>query len=211
MLWASFERHLLVFHNHLVSNARGRLLTHYLPMFLIIIYLTVFYTLVIFAHPCKKQFDFNLPLCGQPCFIKDSFISNYDLFVHSWLPTFFIAILSLSLAIRVINRRRSFLHQSMQWRKYRRMILQLLSISCLYLICMGPYTMIQVIDLFVGLSEAATYIKDIYLFYVYWLLTLLLPYVCVGCLPEITNDMKKKMTRWINRQNSIAPTVSIIR
>jgi hypothetical protein len=205
MLWASFERHLLVFHSHLVGNARARFFTHYLPLFVIIIYLTLFYIVVIFAHPCHKHFDFTLPLCGQPCFTEDSVISLYDLLVHSWLPTFFIVLLSAGLVIRVVNRRGSLLRQNIPWRKHRRMILQLLSISCLYLICMGPYTLIQVIDLLVGLSEAATYVKNFYLFYVYWLLTLLLPYVCIGCLPEVTNKVKKQVKRWINRKNFIAP------
>jgi hypothetical protein len=205
MLWASFERHLLVFHNHLVSSSRGRFFSHYLPLFLIVIYLTVFYIVVIFAYPCQNHFDFYLPLCGQPCFIDTSILSLYDLFVHSWLPTFFIAILSAGLVIRVVNQKRTLLHQNVPWRKHRRMILQLLSISCLYLICMGPYTLIQVINLLIGLSKTAAYIKDVYLFYVYWLLTLLLPYVCIGCLPEVTNKVKRQINSWIKRKNSVAP------
>ncbi|CAF3784076.1 unnamed protein product [Adineta steineri] len=191
MLWASFERHILVFHSRFVSTTRGRLFIHYLPLFLIIIYLILFYTIVILIYPCKRNFDFELPLCGQPCFTDYSILSLYDLFIHSWLPTFFIAILSVSLVVRVINRKRTLLQQDIPWRKHRRMILQLLSISCLYLICMGPYTLIQVIDLLVGLPDGAEYIKNVYFFYVYWLLTLLLPYTCIGCLPEVRHTGNK--------------------
>src|SRR5690606_19514091 len=50
MLWASFERHLLVFHNHLINTSRSRFFTHYLPLLLIVIYLTLFYTIVIFFY-----------------------------------------------------------------------------------------------------------------------------------------------------------------
>jgi hypothetical protein len=205
MLWASFERHLLVFHCHLINSARGRLFTHYLPLFSIVIYLILFYTAVIFRYPCQHQFDFTLPLCGQPCFADHPTISLYDLLAHSWLPTLFIALFSAGLIVRVINQKRTLLHQNISWRKHRRMILQLLSISFLYLICMGPYTLIQAIGLFTKLSKSTKYLKDVYLFYVYWLLTLLLPYVCIGCLPEVTSKVKKQVKSWMNAKNSIAP------
>lgn len=205
MLWASIERHLLVFHGHLMSTARGRFLFHYAPLLLIIVYVSVFYIVVIFVHPCEKHFHFDAPLCGSPCFTKDSIISLFDLFVHSWLPTFCIAILSASLAVRVINRRRAALGKDVSWRKHRRMIVQLLSISGLYLICLGPYTLVQVYDLLFGLSETADYIKNVYLFYVYWLLTLLLPYACIGCLPEVTNKLKRQVRNWLNQTNAVTP------
>ncbi|UJR08446.1 hypothetical protein I4U23_012716 [Adineta vaga] len=187
MLWTSFERHILVFHSHLINTSKRRFLIHYLPLFLI------------------QHFHFDLPLCGQPCFTEDSIISLYDLFVHSWLPALFSALFSLCLVIRVIKRKRPILHRDNVWRKHRRMILQLLSISALYFICMGPYTFIQVIDLLVGLSSTLAYVKNVYLFYVYWLLTLLLPYVCIGCLPEVTNKIKRQAKSWMNRKNLIVP------
>ncbi|CAF1338538.1 unnamed protein product [Adineta ricciae] len=206
MLWASFERHILVFHGYLVSTSRGRLLIHYLPLLFIVFYLIFFYIIVIFFHSCEKQFDFTSPLCGQPCFTQYPVISLYDLFAHSWLPTFFITLFSVALVIRVINRKRPVARQDIPWRKHRRMILQLLSISTLYFSCMGPYTLIQVIDSLIGLPSTAAYIKNVYLFYVYWLLTLLLPYVCIGCLPEVTNKIRRQVKNWNNRENMIMPT-----
>ena len=205
MLWASFERHLLVFHSHLFSNQRTRFFLHYFPLAFIVLYLLLFYTILIFAYSCDSKFDFSKPLCGSPCFTDHSLLSLYDLLVHSWIPTLFIALFSVGLVLRVLYQKRLFLRQHGQWRKYRRMILQLLSISFVYLICMGPYTLVQIIDLLAGLSPLMTYVENVYLFYVYWLLMLLLPFVCIGCVPELTNKLNRQLKKWICRTNTVMP------
>ncbi len=48
LLWASIERYILVFHGNILNTAKRRLYIHYLPFLAIIVYLTLFYTIVIF-------------------------------------------------------------------------------------------------------------------------------------------------------------------
>lgn len=209
MMWASFERHLFVFHNHLFGNARRRFLYHYLPLVSINVYLILFYIVAVFLHPCQKTFHFTLPLCGQPCFTDDSIFSLYDLFVHSWLPIVLIVVFSLGLILRVLYPKVVLRQQQVQWRRYRRMVLQLCAISSLYMIIVGPYCLMEVLDLLFGLPERVMYVKSIHLFYLYWLLTLLLPFVCLGCLPEVTNRFRQQVKRWIHQHNAVLPVGSI--
>ena len=48
LAWASFERHILIFHSHLIVTTRRRILLHYLPLIGILIYLAAFYTYAIY-------------------------------------------------------------------------------------------------------------------------------------------------------------------
>ena len=210
MMWASFERHLFVFHSHLYGNSRRRFLYHYLPLVVINVYLILFYLVVVFMYPCENTFDFTIPLCGQPCFTEDSALSLYDLLVHSWLPVMLIVLFSLGLILRVLYPKLVWRQQHVQWRRYRRMVLQLCSIASLYMIVVGPYCVLQVINLLVELPTAVIYVKDTHLFYVYWLLTLLLPFVCLGCLPEVTHRFHQQVKRWMHRRHCVVPVGSLV-
>ena len=65
LAWASIERHLLIFHSHLMSTPRKRFLYHYLPPALLVLYMMVFYALVIFLSPCENLYDFDSESCGS--------------------------------------------------------------------------------------------------------------------------------------------------
>ena len=60
MAWGSVERHVLVFHNSLMSTRRKRQIYHLLPMFLVSIYPLIFYFVVIFLNSCENQWDFSM-------------------------------------------------------------------------------------------------------------------------------------------------------
>ncbi|CAF4949538.1 unnamed protein product [Rotaria sp. Silwood1] len=51
MAWASFERHILIFHNQLVTTRRKRIFAHYLPITIIIIYCPLYYLIVMGFPP----------------------------------------------------------------------------------------------------------------------------------------------------------------
>jgi hypothetical protein len=207
MMWASFERHLLVFHNHLFANRRRLLFNHYLPLLFLLVYVSLFYIVTIFFHPCPTNFDFASPICGHPCFTDDKILSLYDLLAHGWLPILFIVLLSTGLILRVLYPKRTLIRQPIKWRRYRRMILQMCLISSVYLVFIGPYALAEIINLFVGLSDTAIYIKEVYLFYMYWLLTLFLPFVCLKSLPEVTKQLHRHIARCLVKRCTIMPMI----
>ncbi|CAF1590814.1 unnamed protein product [Rotaria magnacalcarata] len=106
MLWASIERHLLIFHAHIFTTPKQRFYFHYLPPITSVVYLLLFYAGAIFIYPCEQQFDFSQPMCGYPCYTTYISISYYDLFAHTWIPEFCGILLDIGLVMRAAFRKR---------------------------------------------------------------------------------------------------------
>jgi hypothetical protein len=210
-LWASIERHLLIFHAYLYTTAKRRFFFHYLPLIAMIVYLILFYTVAIFIYPCEVQFDFTLPLCGYPCYTTHADISLYDVLAHTCIPLVLDIFLDISLVMRAYFRKRVGLQQQQraQWRKYRKMIFQLLLVSSLYSLFQIPYIVVVCIQLFITLSDLANYLQNVYFYYFFWLLTLVLPFACVGCLPEVVNKVKNSLMRRMRHNNVVIPTTTV--
>ncbi len=107
LAWASFERHILIFHSNLIATKRRVILIHYLPLIFISLYLSIFYVYIIFFPPCKNEYDFISPVCAaNPCFLSVPLLAIWSLVVHSVTATFLIAILNVSLLIRIASHSR---------------------------------------------------------------------------------------------------------
>ena len=210
MFLISIERYLFVFRVNFYLTANHRLFFHYIPLMTIIVYLIFFYIVAIFIYPCDHQFDFTQPLCGLPCYTKHANISLYDLIVHTWIPLFGEITITISLVFRTVYRKRVGLQQQgLQWRRHRKMIIQLLLISSLYSSCQFPFASILFIQLFINLSSLAVYLEIVYFYYLFWLLTLLLPFACMGCFPEIMRKFKNTFIRQVRRNHTITPAAIV--
>ncbi|UJR16850.1 hypothetical protein I4U23_003749 [Adineta vaga] len=210
MFWTSIERHFLIFHAHFYLTAKHRLLFHYLPFIIIIIYLILFYLAVIFIYPCTVQFDFSQPLCGFPCYTTYAIISFYDVFAHTYCPIFLDVLLDIILIIRVFCRKRVGLQQHQQqqrreWRKNCKMIFHLLLLTSVYLLLQIPFAVIIMLQTLIYLPEWAIRMQTVYFYYFFWLLTLLLPFVCVLCLPEVTKKLKNSLQQRVRRHHTVIP------
>ena len=164
LLWTSIERYLFIFHGNIFNTSKRRFYFHYFPLILIIIYLTIFYTIVIFFIRCD-QFYFDIVLCGLPCYTSRLIISLYDNFLHNWIPLIVNVYLNLLLSIRVFIRPRVGLQQNAQRRKHRRMVFQLLMISILHILCVLPYGLIIFVQVVINLPEFGLYIQNVYFGY----------------------------------------------
>ena len=199
----SMERFLLILYSYLYGTARRRFIFHYLPIIILIIYITIFYTAAILMNSCELNFNFGQPLCGFPCYTMTTSISLYDTIVHSWLPLFGSTFVDVYLVIQVVHRRQTIQRQRAQWRKYRKMLIQLIVISSLYLTLQIPFYTTLSIRLFTVLPDSVLYIFVNYIYYFFWLLTLLLPFVCIGSIPEIVGKLKHLVTRHMGRQTTM--------
>ncbi len=141
--WASIELDILIFHNNCVSTKKKRFLFDYLPFITLIVYCITYY-LVFILFPFCEEFILLSPFNGVPisCVLFDPTFSRYDSISNQFLPTFLIISLSLGLFLCVIWQK-SRLNRSIEWRKQRKMTIQLLSISTLYFIFLGPRTLFQ--------------------------------------------------------------------
>jgi hypothetical protein len=115
-----------------------------------------------------------------------------------------IACINMSLIERVIRQKKRQ-HVVAYWRKHRRMILQMVSISMLYFLVWTPFISIGVIRT-LWLPTFATRLYEEVFGDVLSLDCLLVPYFYVSL---IANIMKKPWIRWKMRQNTSTAVVPI--
>src|SRR6202044_2614848 len=109
-----------------------------------IFYSIIYYTIVIFFPPCKHTFTYTLPVCAaSPCHLLHPILGLWEMGVHGCLSTILVEFFSIALLIRVIVQKHRR-HRRFQWKRYRKMIIQLLSISALYLLLNFPIMILSV-------------------------------------------------------------------
>ncbi|CAF1527111.1 unnamed protein product [Adineta ricciae] len=194
MAWASIERHILIFNDRSLTTKRGRFFAHYLPLILILSYIFIFYVYALFIFPCENTYSYDLPVCNAyPCYQDDPILGRWDFIGNNVLPAFLVAFFSITLLIRVI-RQKQRLNQAIQWRKHRKMTIQLLSISTLNVIFVLPLNLLAVAHL-CGLPEEYGAHVQQYLYFAGYLFIFLIPFVCLASISELCAEIKRKFSR----------------
>lgn len=190
LAWASIERHFLIFSSHFMSLRRNRIIYHYLPPMLLLVYTTIFYSAAIFAPLCQNRFDFHREECGSyPCFFQVRLLIVWDAFFHSVIPTLIIVICNVALIYRILVHKRR-LQQSIQWRKHRHMSIQLLTVTGVYLFLNFPLTIIMLVQLVAASEPQLGFGAQLYIFIITYSVTLSLP--CVVCLRSFSPDGRRR-------------------
>jgi len=180
LAWASFERHILIFYSNSVATKRRRILIHYLPLVSILVYFSIFFIYVILFPPCKNEYDFTISVCGAyPCYLTIQNLALWDTIVHGIIATFLVALFNIALFGRVLWQKR----RRLDWRRYKKMAFQLLSISALYLSINFPLMIIFIVQLG-GFPNWGVDVQR-YFYFLSILLQYLLPFVCLPYLSGI--------------------------
>jgi len=138
-----------------------------------------------------NTYDYTLPVCNSfPCYFDDPLLGIWDSVVNSIVPTIIITIFSVTLLIRVYLQKRR-LRQTNLWRKQRKMTVQLLSYSVLYLITNIPLNILFVAHLS-GLPDDVGVYVQLYFDYLCYFVILLFPFVCLGILSELRKKLQWK-------------------
>ncbi|CAF1356344.1 unnamed protein product [Adineta steineri] len=124
----------------------------------------------------------------------------WELLAHQVIPTLIIVIFSITLIVRALQQKQR-VNQRIQWRKYRKMTIQLLSISALYLAFNSPWVFILFASQY-GLPPNITRIYTFYGLYFRNYVIFLFPFVCFGSLSELRDEFKKKFL-WCRRQHRV--------
>ena len=103
--------------------------------------LFIFYIYGSFIYPCENQVDFVNNICYYGCQSRDSFLGMWQTNIHCIVPTICVLICNSTLLFRVY-RSKTRLQRSIDWRKYRIMIFQLVCIASLYLLFNLPFAII---------------------------------------------------------------------
>ena len=184
MSFACAERHWLVFRLYAMRRQRSRILYHYVPITLCMIYPWLFYFVFIFLYPCKSAYDYNELLCLIPCYFFTNTIANVDTFTNNWVPILAIPILSAALFIRFLFQKRRMQIEVFRWKRDRRMVIQLLSITLLYFFTWGPLQAATIYDnIFLG-GNAPSFVVN-YLYTFPYFIHLLYPFVVLLSNPEL--------------------------
>ncbi len=208
MAWLAIERHLLIFHDRWVSNQRGRILFHYLPLIIVVAYILLFYIIVIFFLPCENTYVYTVPVCGaSPCYQSYGILGMFEFIVNTTIPILLEGIFSIGLIVRVQWQKRR-LRQSTQWRKHRRMIIQLLLISSLNVSLNLPISLIPIAHM-CGLPSEYGVQAELYFFFLGYFVIFLFPFVSLCQFPELRKKLKifGIVSRQPNRTATVGPTI----
>ncbi|CAF1086772.1 unnamed protein product [Adineta steineri] len=144
--WVTIERHILIFHDHLLSTRKKRFFIHYLPPAIITIYALLYYAVVFFVPPCENTFDNIITPSFYPCGLSITALGTYEMVVDTIFPCFTIITSSVALLLRAVWQR-YHLQRQIYWRQYQNMALQVIIISAIYLILPFPYMIINFLHL----------------------------------------------------------------
>ncbi|CAF1483393.1 unnamed protein product [Adineta steineri] len=202
MAWASIERHFLIFYPTVFSSRRKRILFHYIPLVsTALIYPIMFSIITVFLYPCQNVFSMTALFCGYSCALRIPSVALYARIVNNFVPTFIVVVSSLSLLVRVIMQKRRVQRNQFHWRKCRRMIIQLMTTVSLFLVITMPVTLVSIIQYCCAPTFGAA-VQTPYLSFLIRFLNILMPFVCLGLLPEIW----PKLLPWKRQSDRVGPT-----
>jgi hypothetical protein len=140
---ASVQRHILIFNAHCLQLNQSRLIFHYIPLIICLIYPPVFYLLLIYFYPCENPMDEYIDHCALPCYSFDIVLFNIDWMINTLVPVVVIIFANVTLICRIICSLKNFRrNQSLIWKRQRKLAMELLIISSIYAIGWGPLTII---------------------------------------------------------------------
>ncbi|CAF2528169.1 unnamed protein product [Rotaria sp. Silwood2] len=192
LAWIAFERHIIVFYDQLISTRKKRILIHYLPMLFLILYSFAYYIYATYYFPCENIYDYTLPFCnGSPCYLSDPIMGIWNFIINSALPSFLEAFFSLSFLFRVFWKKYHS-HLPMQWRKQRKMTIQLMSLSSLNMAVTFPIGVIGVAHL-CGLPQDVGVQVNQYFFFFSYFVIFLIPFICLASISGVNRKFQEKI------------------
>ncbi|UJR31094.1 hypothetical protein I4U23_018602 [Adineta vaga] len=197
MAWSSVQRHMFVFRNAFLAIRWQRIVFHFFPFVIACAYPFLFYLSVIILNKCENQWDFNVVLCSVPCFmIEEPVMVTYDFVVNIVFPIMMITIANICLVFRVVRKRQ---YRQTTLRRQRKLTLQLLCFSTLFIIFWFPLTINGLFVTFLP-SSFSMDIQTNYLFILVYMVPILIPFVV---LPNLSNFIK---TLFHKQQRSVGPS-----
>lgn len=207
--WASIERHILIFHIQWYSTRRKLFFFHYLSIMVVVVYCMIYYTIITFGPFCRNTFaSFLAGGYIIPCVFKYKILATGELLFHQIMPTLIIIICSLTLIVRVLQQKRR-MNRPMVWRAHRKMTIQLVSISVLYLVLNAPWVSVLFASQY-GLSANLARIYTFYGLYLRMYIIFLYPFVCFASSAELRGKFQSHFLSWttsyrlvVHRNNSL--------
>ncbi len=176
MAFMSIERHFIVFRPQLYRIRRLRYILHYFPILILILcsFTYSIVTNVILTCP-QLHFRYTQYLCGFTCSLLLPNTTMIYVWFQVFFPTMITIIACILLPIRFLIKKRNL--QRLEWRRARKMILQMSTIASTYTLCWLPYTIILQLVSINRVSLNNYYISTSMIFDSY-IPSLLTPFIC---------------------------------
>ena len=176
MAFMSIERHFLVFRPQLYHTRRFRYLLHYFPLIFLIGWSLIYSIATDIFLTCPQiRFRYNRFLCGYTCSVFVRSTVMIYVWIQVFLPTMITTLACILLPIRFLLKKSKL--QRLQWRRARRMIVQMSTIAATYTFCWLPYAiLLQLIS--VNYSLLNDYHISRYMIFDAYVPSLLTPFIC---------------------------------
>jgi hypothetical protein len=201
MAFASIERFVLIFYATVITGSqRRKLWFHYIPMIFCCVIVIIWYSVLVLLYPCVNTFDYNFFLCNSACYQANVLIGTIDWIGSVLLPVIIVIVFNVSLLIRVILQKRR-LHVPLNWRRTRKMTIQLLAIVVVFLDTQVPLTIFVVIRLTLDPKFLNT-VLTLWYYSTPYLIFLITPFLFVITTKEVS---KYLIVRNPHRVNAVSP------
>lgn len=198
---ASVQRHVLIFNFQFFHRKSLRIVFHYCPLIICILYPPIFYFVLIYLYSCEYSIvddDDDDQYCIYPCYLDNTILFNIDWLVNTLIPVFVIVLANLVLIIRVVRSLRKFRRRKVLiLKRQRKLMIELLLISSLYAIGWGPSTIVSVVEQFFLPNLSSNIPQLSYLDYISYFVCPLQPFTCLIISPELTTWIRKFFKRSI--------------
>ncbi|CAF1287391.1 unnamed protein product [Adineta steineri] len=194
MAYGCVERYFLIFYR--ASFNKHLILFHYIPLLFLLIYPPLLYFGLVVIYPCQTYFDYTQIVCAGACYQYEFSLGLFDWFTNICTPVVLSVIATALLIVRVLIQKRR-VNQREIWRRNRKMVVQLASISIMYMIIWIPSVICFVVPLIVP-SPLSSQVAAGLLNYFQYLSCLLCPFMCLVVLPEIRSSFKQMFIK-VNR------------
>jgi hypothetical protein len=182
--WAAIERHIFIFHPNLLNTVSKRIFIHYCPLAFVTFYTPIVYIYLIFFYPAEHTYIYTILMCSGPYYYNGipPWLIWYESLFHYVIPIFVLFIFSNTLFLRVILHKRR-LRIANGWRQYRKMTIQLLFVSIIYLFDL-PYIIVTIVR-WSGYPDFGTDLQGPYFYYVNYIPIVLYPFAILATYPKL--------------------------
>ncbi|CAF2878418.1 unnamed protein product [Rotaria sp. Silwood2] len=202
--WATIERHMLIFHDHLFSTKYKLIFFHYVPIAIILLYCISYNIIIIIFPPCENTYDYSQLACGNPlCYYEFLSAAMWDVIVNDIIPTIVIICFSIALLLRVLHKKFR-MNRPIRWRNHRKMTIQVLAISVLYLFIYIPSMLLEFVHL-CGTPEEVGADFMLYAEFFENYGNLLLPFICAVSMPELRKHINKIFLYYRRKTPTVGP------
>ena len=203
---ASVQRHILIYNSLWLNATKNRWIIHYIPLIISIIYPLIFYTIFMFAYRCTVYFDYSDGWCAYPCYIDHAVLYNIDWICNTITPVLIIVLANVALIIRTFRSMKKVRQQHHRtWQRQKKLTLQLLAFSSVYVIIYLPTTTMAILRKLVFPNLYDERSKVYYIFHMIYFVAPLQIFMCIFAIPDLRTFIKRKVNQVL-----IGPTNDLV-